>query len=132
MTNDFYCPNRRTIKTGRQNISVLRQRQENGENITEEQIMSANEALQEMERQVKKTNIRVEHRLKYIYNKKIVDTEQFKNEIARISKMSAKDIQEEKVQELMEAMIFNMNLDEQKIRIFSSIDCWYWCRILLR
>ena len=112
-TNDFIAKIGEQLALGKQNISVLRQRQENGENITEEQIMSANEALQEMERQVKETNIRVEHRLKYIYNKKIVDTEQL-NEIARISKMSAKDIREEKVQELMEAMIFNMNLDEQK------------------
>lgn len=107
------------ISMGNQQISVMEQQRSNGQNVPQEKIIEAKQALEYVQKQSDRIKIRIKHRMDFLNNKKIF-TSQNLQEISERANTSLKDIKEEKVQCLLETMVFNMNLEEQKKYAFKQ------------
>ena len=107
------------LSMGQQQLTVLQNRRSNGENIPEEKVIEQQDALKYVQQQSDRIKIRIGHRMDYLKNKKMVSDQNLKD-IMEMTSTSVKDLKEEKVQCLIEAMIFNMDLDEQRKYAFAQ------------
>lgn len=100
-------------------VEVMTQRRQNGENIPEAQMMNAQQAAKYVQMQSERLKIRINSRVQSLNTKKILSNDVLED-IRQKASTSLKNLKEEKVQTLLETMIFNMNLEEQKKYAFAN------------
>ena len=110
---------REQVAMGQQQVQVMTQRQQNGEKVSQEEIMSAQQAAEYIQKQASRILIRLDQRTKMLENQKILTRENL-DEITQKARTSIHDIKEEKIQSLLETMVFNMNIEEQKKYAFAQ------------